>query len=133
MCNKLCTGKTILIIICIISIRYFSGNISSKDNQDNVDDHPCQLDRNVLDTMMCAGETNRDSCQGDSGGKPPLSSNLSHFETCAREFWGTNHHPHFFTDYKCATPGPLNCMNPSTNTWELCGVVSWGARCAEPG
>lgn len=28
--------------------------------------------------------------------------------------------------------GPLNCMNPSTNKWELCGVVSWGARCAEP-
>ena len=29
--------------------------------------------------------------------------------------------------------GPLNCMNPATQTWELCGVVSWGARCAEPG
>jgi len=28
--------------------------------------------------------------------------------------------------------GPLNCMNPSTRRWELCGVVSWGARCAEP-
>merc|ERR1711971_1217964 len=28
--------------------------------------------------------------------------------------------------------GPLNCMSPTTNTWELCGVVSWGARCAEP-
>ena len=76
-----------------------------------------QLDRRVLGTMLCAGETNRwqyhtnqhflhpklttsplpprDSCQGDSG-------------------------------------GPLNCMNPATNTWELCGVVSWGARCAEP-
>jgi len=53
------------------------------------------LDRNVLDTMLCAGETNRDSCQGDSG-------------------------------------GPLNCMSPTTRKWELCGVVSWGARCAEP-
>ena len=70
------------------------------------------LGRDVLDTMLCAGETNRDSCQGDSG-------------------------------------GPLNCVNPNTNKWvpeqiflssfynyyrrwELCGVVSWGARCAEP-
>ena len=29
--------------------------------------------------------------------------------------------------------GPLNCMSPTTRKWELCGVVSWGARCAEPG
>ena len=29
--------------------------------------------------------------------------------------------------------GPLNCINPTTNKWELCGVVSWGAKCAEPG
>ena len=29
--------------------------------------------------------------------------------------------------------GPLNCMNRNTNKWELCGVVSWGAKCAEPG
>ena len=29
--------------------------------------------------------------------------------------------------------GPLNCMNPRTRRWELCGVVSWGARCADPG
>jgi len=28
--------------------------------------------------------------------------------------------------------GPLNCFNPLTNKWELCGVVSWGAKCAEP-
>jgi len=28
--------------------------------------------------------------------------------------------------------GPLNCMSPTTRKWELCGVVSWGARCAEP-
>jgi len=28
--------------------------------------------------------------------------------------------------------GPLNCQNPETKKWELCGVVSWGAKCAEP-
>jgi len=28
--------------------------------------------------------------------------------------------------------GPLNCMSPTTRKWELCGVVSWGAKCAEP-
>ena len=27
--------------------------------------------------------------------------------------------------------GPLNCL--VNNKWELCGVVSWGAKCAEPG
>ena len=29
--------------------------------------------------------------------------------------------------------GPLNCRNRANNKWELCGVVSWGAKCAEPG
>ena len=29
--------------------------------------------------------------------------------------------------------GPLNCLDFQTGKWELCGVVSWGARCAEPG
>jgi len=28
--------------------------------------------------------------------------------------------------------GPLNCLSPKTRRWELCGVVSWGAKCAEP-
>merc|ERR1712110_61215 len=28
--------------------------------------------------------------------------------------------------------GPLNCLDFQTGKWELCGVVSWGARCAEP-
>jgi secreted trypsin-like serine protease len=25
----------------------------------------------------------------------------------------------------------LNCLDPETSLWQLCGVVSWGARCAE--
>lgn len=28
--------------------------------------------------------------------------------------------------------GPLNCLNPETKSWELCGIVSWGAECADP-
>lgn len=82
---------------------YFGGPTSSILQEVNVrvwEPDTCKknyktLDRDVLDTMLCAGETNRDSCQGDSG-------------------------------------GPLNCLNPTTRKWELCGVVSWGARCAEP-
>ena len=35
----------------------------------NFSEQDSQLDRNVVDTMLCAGETNRDSCQGDSGGE----------------------------------------------------------------
>lgn len=29
--------------------------------------------------------------------------------------------------------GPLNCLNPESKSWELCGIVSWGAECADPG
>ena len=29
--------------------------------------------------------------------------------------------------------GPLNCMNRATGKWELCGIVSWGAKCALAG
>ena len=29
--------------------------------------------------------------------------------------------------------GPLNCFNSETESWELCGIVSWGAECADPG
>ena len=48
-----------------------------------------QLDKNVLDTMLCAGETNRDSCQGDSGGEPSLSMTiLSHFDS-VESLWAT--------------------------------------------
>jgi len=82
---------------------YFGGPTSNTLQEVNVrvwDNQECaknyrELNRNVVDTMLCAGETKRDSCQGDSG-------------------------------------GPLNCLNSRTRRWELCGVVSWGAKCAEP-
>jgi len=82
---------------------YFGGPTSDILQEVNVrvwDPKTCRenykkLGRNVLDTMLCAGEMSRDSCQGDSG-------------------------------------GPLNCINPQSGRWELCGVVSWGAKCAEP-
>ena len=71
------------------------------------------LDRDVLDTMMCAGETNRDSCQVKQKNQATKNIHIIYVQG--------------------DSGGPLNCMNPSTNRWELCGVVSWGARCAEPG
>lgn len=62
-----------------------------------------KLDRKILDTMMCAG--NR-----DFGGQ----------DACQGD-----------------SGGPLNCplQNnvPGLPQYELCGIVSWGARCAEKG
>lgn len=44
-----------------------------------VDDDECnaayqQIDKEIVDSMICAGQTGKDACQGDSGG--PLASNL---------------------------------------------------------
>ena len=36
-----------------------------------------QLGSKILDTMLCAGETRKDSCQGDSGGDQPLDPQSS--------------------------------------------------------
>jgi len=80
---------------------YFGGPTSDILQEVNVrvwDTKDCaanykKLGRDVLDTMMCAGDDFKDSCQGDSG-------------------------------------GPLNCKD-RRGFWRLCGIVSWGAKCAE--
>ena len=76
-----------------------------------------KLGRQVRDTMLCAGETNRDSCKVSSA---PTRTTYLATRLLTAALQGDS-------------GGPLNCMNPSTRRWELCGVVSWGARCAEPG
>lgn len=76
---------------------YFGGPTSSTLQEVNVrvwENSQCaanyaELDRNVLDTMLCAGETNRDSCQGDSGG--PLNCmnpSTNTWELCGVVSWG---------------------------------------------
>ena len=107
---------------------------------------------NILDTMLCAGETKKDSCQGDSGGEISsygISINVTERDILCTlsHFWkliwvpltlwdfrsGGFKSPHSCSQRVTKTKGPLNCFNPATKRWELCGVVSWGSRCAEPG
>ena len=33
--------------------------------------------------------------------------------------------------YDTLWKGPLNCLNRRTRAWELCGITSWGAGCAD--
>ena len=102
-----------------------------------------QLDRRVLGTMLCAGETNRWQYHTNQHFLPPNTWVFLHFvffmlfsffimvQEIVHPKLTTSPHP---PRDSCQgdSGGPLNCMNPATNTWELCGVVSWGARCAEP-
>ena len=82
-----------------------------------------QMGRKVLETMLCAAEKKKDSCQGDSGGDFHCKILFAYnkFKSWCIWFWVV------------FSKGPLNCLNPETKSWELCGIVSWGAECADPG
>jgi len=76
---------------------YFGGPVSNTLQEVNVrvwENSQCaanyaQLDRNVIDTMLCAGETNRDSCQGDSGGPLNCMNPATQtWELCGVVSWG---------------------------------------------
>ena len=84
-----------------------------------------QEGRTVLPTMLCAAEKQKDSCQGDSGGIwPSLKLPYGPLNMKSELYWW------YFSLY---LKGPLNCFNSETESWELCGIVSWGAECADPG
>ena len=75
--------------------------------------------------MLCAAEKQKDSCQGDSGGIwPSLKLPYGPLNMKSELYWW------YFSLY---LKGPLNCFNSETESWELCGIVSWGAECADPG
>ena len=89
-----------------------------------------RLNRDVKDTMLCAGDDNgKDACQ------------VSVNKLCAlvNEYLSngvlTSVTKYFFF-HQGDSGGPLNCpiaggVAPGLPRYELCGIVSWGARCAE--